>query len=134
MFLPYGWFFAKIEKINRQYLRSASTVMLHIRLFALNILHDLLLVFKRYILDSITCLVVTLTALAFSDEKTFASNQLKFTTHCAWQRYRKGHGFKSRTGPNFFFWSYFHYFLSGVHHCRDRFQIYSLIRSSHIRF
>ena len=92
MFLPYGWFFAKIEKINRQYLRSASTAMLHIRLFALNILHDLLLVSKRYILDSITCLVVTLTAKAFSDEKTFASNQLKFTTHCAWQRYCKGHG------------------------------------------
>ena len=36
--------------------------MLHTYFFALNILHELHLVFKRYILDAITCLVVTLTA------------------------------------------------------------------------
>ena len=90
---------------------------------------------KWYIFDSISCLVVTV-AYAFPDEITFAGKQLKITTQCAvhWSSRARGHGFKSRVGLNFFFRPYFYYFLSSVHHCKDRFQIYSLIRSSHIRF
>ena len=44
LFLSHGWFFAKIEKINKLYLLSASTAMLHICFFALNVLHELHLV------------------------------------------------------------------------------------------
>ena len=39
----------------------------------------------------------------------------------ALRRYRRGHGFKSRTGLNSFFKSYFHYCSSSVHHCEVRF-------------
>ena len=39
----------------------------------------------------------------------------------ALHRYRRGHGFKSRTGLNSFFKSYFHYCSSSVHHCEVRF-------------
>ena len=40
----------------------------------------------------------------------------------ALHRYRKGHGFKSRTGLNFFR-PYFHYRSNSVHYCEDRFHI-----------
>ena len=39
----------------------------------------------------------------------------------ALRRYRRGHGFKSRTGLNSFFKSYFHYCSSSVHHCEVRY-------------
>ena len=41
--------------------------------------------------------------------------------------YCRGHGFKFRTGLNFF-WLYFHYFLSSVHNCEDRSNICLFIR------
>ena len=43
--------------------------------------------------------------------------------------YDRGHGFKSRTGLNSFFRPYFHYCLSSVHYCDDRFHIHVFIRS-----
>ena len=43
----------------------------------------------------------------------------------ALHRYRRGHGFKSRTGLKFFFFRpYFHYCLSSAHHCEDHFHSY----------
>ena len=36
-------------------------------------------------------------------------------------RYRRGHGFKSRTRLNFFFRPYFQYCSSSVHYCEDHF-------------
>ena len=39
----------------------------------------------------------------------------------ALRRYRKGHGFKSRTGLYAFFKSYFLYCSSSAHHCEVRF-------------
>ena len=50
----------------------------------------------------------------------------------ALHRYRRGHGFKSRTGLIFFFRPYFHYCLSTVHYCEDHFRIHAFIRSSNI--
>ena len=50
-------------------------------------------------------------------------------------RYRRGHGFKSRTGLIFFFFFFrpsFRYCLSSVHYCEDRFHIHVFIRSSNI--
>ena len=41
----------------------------------------------------------------------------------ALHRYRKGHGFKSHTGLNFFFKPYFHNCLGSVHYCEDRYRI-----------
>ena len=41
--------------------------------------------------------------------------------------YCRGHGFKFRTGLNFF-WLYFHYFLSSVHNCEDRSNICLFMR------
>ena len=50
----------------------------------------------------------------------------------ALHQYRRGHGFKSRTGLNFFFRSSFHNCSSSVHYCEDRFHIHVFIRSSNI--
>ena len=50
----------------------------------------------------------------------------------ALHRYRRGHGFKSRTGLIFFFRPYFHYCLSTVHYCEGHFRIHAFIRSSNI--
>ena len=44
----------------------------------------------------------------------------------ALHRYRRGLGFKSRTGLNLSFRPYFHYCLSSVHYCEDPFHIYFL--------
>ena len=44
------------------------------------------------------------------------------------QRYRRGHGFKSRTGLNGFFKPYFHYCR-----CKDHSYTRLLIRSSHMK-
>ena len=38
----------------------------------------------------------------------------------ALHRYRRGHGFKSRTGLNFFR-PYFHYWSNSIHYCKDHF-------------
>ena len=39
-----------------------------------------------------------------------------------WYWYRRGHGFKSCTGLNFFFFRpYFHYCSSSAHYCKDHF-------------
>ena len=38
-------------------------------------------------------------------------------------RYRRGHGFKSRTSLNLFFRPYFHYCSSSVYYCEDCFHI-----------
>ena len=43
----------------------------------------------------------------------------------ALHRYRRGHGFKSRAGLNSF-----HYYLSSVHNCEDRYHIHVFIRIS----
>ena len=48
-------------------------------------------------------------------------------------RHCRSHGFKSCTGLNVFR-PYFHYCLSSVHYCEDRFHIYFLNRNSHIWF
>ena len=40
----------------------------------------------------------------------------------ALHRYRRGHGFKSRTDLNFF-QAFFHYCFSSVHNCENRFHI-----------
>ena len=50
----------------------------------------------------------------------------------ALHQYRRDHGFKSRTGLNFFFRPYFHYCSSSVHYCEDRFHIHVFIRSSNM--
>ena len=50
----------------------------------------------------------------------------------ALHRYRRGHGFKSRRGLNFFFRPSFHYCLSSIHYCGDRYHIHVFIRSSNI--
>ena len=49
----------------------------------------------------------------------------------ALHQYHRGHGFKSRTGLNFFRPS-FHYCLSSVHNCEDHFHIHVFICSSNI--
>ena len=41
----------------------------------------------------------------------------------ALQRYRSGHGFKSRTGLNVFFRPYFHFCLISVHYCEGLFHL-----------
>ena len=46
--------------------------------------------------------------------------------------YRRGHGFKSRAGLNFFR-SYFNYYFSSVYSCEDRLYLF-LYRSAHIWF
>ena len=43
--------------------------------------------------------------------------------------YRSGHGYRP-----YFFRPYFHYNLSSVHYCEDRYHIHFFIRSSHIWF
>ena len=47
-------------------------------------------------------------------------------------RHRKGHGFKSLTGLNFFFRPYFHFCTSSVHYCEDCLYIHIFICSSNI--
>ena len=49
----------------------------------------------------------------------------------ALHRYRRDHGFKSRTGLNFFKAFLFHYCPSSDNYCEDRFHIHYLNRSSH---
>ena len=49
----------------------------------------------------------------------------------ALHQYHRGHGFKSRTGLNFFKPS-FHYYLSSVHYSEDRFHIHVFSRSWNI--
>ena len=51
------------------------------------------------------------------------SSRLVSSVGRALHRYRRGHGFKSRTGLIFFRPS-FHYFLRSVHYCEDRFHIH----------
>ena len=48
----------------------------------------------------------------------------------ALQRYCRDHGFKSRTGLNFFSGFYFHYCFSNVHYREDHFHLHLLFRSS----
>ena len=45
-------------------------------------------------------------------------NNDQFSVSRALRRYRRGHGFKSSSGLNFFR-RYFHYCLSSVHYCED---------------
>ena len=60
------------------------------------------------------------------------TDQLVRSLDRALHRYRRGRGFKSRTGLNVFFRSYFHYCSSGVHYFGDLFHIHVFIRSSNI--
>ena len=60
-----------------------------------------------------------------------APNWLVSSVGRALHRYRRGHGFKSGTGLNFFRPS-FHCCLSSVHNYEDRFHIHVFIRSSNI--
>ena len=48
----------------------------------------------------------------------------------ALQRYCRDHGFKSRTGLNFFSGFYFHYCFSNVHYREDHSHLHLLFRSS----
>ena len=50
----------------------------------------------------------------------------------ALHRYRKGHGFKSRTGLNFFR-PYFHYWLSSIQYCADHFHIHDVVTVDNLR-
>ena len=60
------------------------------------------------------------------------SSRLVSSVGRAPHRYRRGHGFKSRTGLIFFFRPYFHHCLSTVHYCEGHFHIHAFIRSSNI--
>ena len=66
------------------------------------------------------------------------NNQLLFgllawlVEHCT--GIRRGLGFKSRSGLNFFFRPYFHYCSRSVCYCEGRFHIHVFIRSLHIWF
>ena len=61
---------------------------------------------------------------------TIGSNIMTRPLH----QYRRGYGFKSRTGLNFFFRPYFNYWFSSVHNNEDRFYIRCFNRSAHIWF
>ena len=66
------------------------------------------------------------TACVYRIRKKWIESNSKVDTndirkHCT--GYRRGHGFKSRTGLNFLR-PYFHYGLSRVHYCEDHFQIH----------
>ena len=51
----------------------------------------------------------------------------------ALHQHRRGHGFKSRADLNFFSRPYFHYCLSSVHYCEDRFNNQLYIMSYHVQ-
>ena len=69
----------------------------------------------------------------WSSEQTAVSIWKSYIwTAPALHRYRRGHGFKSRTGLNFFSRPSFHYCLSSVHNYEDRFHIHVFIHSSNI--
>ena len=74
--------------------------------------------------------VIYLPLREFLGTNIMTSSHLVFSSvGRALHRYDRGHGLKSRTGLNYFFRPYFHYCLSSVHYCDDRFHIHVFIRS-----